>query len=142
MDKFYLMMAQEIATHSHCTRRKVGTVLVSEDGRHIVTATNDPLPYSTVCEENGCLREINQISSGTQLDVCRCIHCETSVVCQCAKEGIATLNATVYTSLYPCLNCAKILAAAGVKRIVYSTGYSDKRAEELFSSTQIQVDQI
>lgn len=142
MDKHYLAMAREIATHSHCTRRKVAAILITEDGSHTVTAVNNPFPDITACESQGCLRERELIQSGSQLDVCRCLHSETSLICQCAQKGISTRNATVYTTLYPCVNCAKILIAAGVRRIIYSEPYSDKRATQLFAAAQIQVDQI
>lgn len=142
MDKYYLAMAQELSSHSHCMRRKVGAVLVSSGGSHVVTAVNNPFPDEEACAEQGCLREVNQIPSGTQLDVCRCIHCETSVIIQCAREGISTLNATVYTTLFPCLACARVLVAAGVKRIIYASPYSDDRSRALFAKAQIQVDQL
>lgn len=142
MDRYYLRMAQELASHSRCMRRKVGAVLVSSDGSHVVTAVNNPFPDTEACAEKGCLREVNHIPSGTQLDVCRCLHCETSVIVQCAKEGISTVNATVYTTLFPCSVCAKVLVAAGVKRIIYASPYSDDRSKELFEQSQIQVDQL
>ena len=140
MDNYYLKMAQELSLHSHCLKRKVGAVLVSADGAQIVTAVNDPMPDSKVCEEKGCLR--NTIPSGTQLDICRCLHSETKLITQCAQKGISTLNATVYTTLTPCLFCAKVLISAGVKRIVYSNHYTDERSIELFTQAHIQVDQL
>lgn len=140
MDNFYLAMAHRLGAKSHCLKRKVGAVLVTADLNHVMTAINNPIPDSNICEENGCLRE--QIHSGTQLEVCRCVHCETQLIAQCAKEGICSLDSTIYTTLYPCAICARAIISAGVKRIVYSFPYTDKRSIELFAQAQIQVIQL
>ena len=123
MDNFYMAMAHELATQSHCLKRKVGAVLVTAHFNHVVTAINNPLLHANICEENGCLRET--IPSGTQLDICRCVHCETKLIAQCARDGISTLDSTIYTTLYPCVICARAIIAAGVKRIVYSSHSQD-----------------
>lgn len=43
MDNYYMSLAHNLATHSHCLKRKVGAVLVSSNGTHIITAVNTPL---------------------------------------------------------------------------------------------------
>ncbi len=140
MDNFYLTTAHKLASKSHCMKRKVGAVLVTANLDHILTAVNNPIPNSNICKEEGCLRE--QIRSGTQIEVCRCIHCETQLIAQCAKEGISTLGSTIYTTLFPCVICARAIISAGVKRIVYSSPYSDEQSAELLAQAQIQVDQL
>lgn len=139
MDRKYMTLAQDIASHSLCQRRKVGAVLVSADGKNIIKAINNPFPSKLACNEKGCLRDQYGISSGVQLDVCRCIHSETSVIIQCAKKGISSLGATVYSTHQPCQACAKVLGAAGVKRVVYSKPYADSRAIGLLKQLHIQV---
>lgn len=142
MDNYFMNMAHNLATKSHCLRRKVAAILVSSDGQQIITAINDPLPYSTKCIEEGCIREMKHIKSGTAPEACRCVHCETSLICQCARLGVSTLNATVYTTLQPCISCAKVLIDAGVARIIYSECYPDKEALRLLKEMNIQVDQL
>lgn len=142
MDKTYLNMAHKLASKSHCIRRKACAILVPANGTHIVSSINNPFPDITLCEKNGCLRDLLKIESGTRTDICRCIHCETNVIVQCAKEGISPVGATVYTTLYPCLSCARVLIEAGIKRVVYSDPYPDDRAKELFQRANIQVDQL
>lgn len=137
-----MQLAHNLATQSHCLRRKVGAVLVSADQANVITAINDPLPYPSICREQGCLRELNHIPSGTNNELCRCFHCEANLIVQCAKRGISTAGATVYTTLYPCLSCAKILTAAGISKLVYSSSYTDNCAKEYLRNTSISIIQL
>ena len=142
MDNYFMNMAHKLREESHCLRRKVAAILVSADGKQIITAINDPLPYPTKCMEEGCIRDAKNIKSGTAPETCRCVHCETSLICQCAKLGISTLDATVYTTLQPCISCVKVLVDAGIARIVYEEDYPDKDALMLLHEMNIQVDQF
>ncbi len=142
MDLEYMRMAYEIAGESHCMRRKVGSVLVSESNQYVLKAVNDPMPQKEICERLGCLRELKKIKSGTQLDICRCIHSETNLIIQCALRKISPQNATLYSTLFPCHTCAKILAAAGIKRIVYAEPYPDNAALEILNCAQIKIEQL
>lgn len=134
-----MQLAHTLATQSLCLRRKVGAVLVSADQSHVITAINNPLPHPNICSEQGCLRQLNHIASGTNNELCRCIHCETSVIVQCARRGISTVGATVYTTLFPCLSCAKILTAAGISRLVYASSYTDTNSKQYLENTSISI---
>ena len=139
MDHKYMQLAHNLAAQSHCLKRKVGAVLVSADKANIITAVNNPLPDPNICKELGCLRQLNHIPSGTHNELCRCIHCETSLIAQCAQKGISTSGATVYTTLYPCLSCAKILVAAGITRLVYDSPYPDKYGKQYLENSSISI---
>ena len=56
-----------------------------------------------------------------------------------AQNGIQTKDCVLYTTLSPCRDCAKLIIAAGLKRIVYSTLY-DREMEglELLTKNNIQ----
>ena len=46
-----------------------------------------------------------------------------NAILQCARQGHSTSNGTIYVTHYPCLNCMKAIAQAGIKRIVYANDY-------------------
>ena len=67
------------------------------------------------------------------------IHAEMNYIAFAAQNGIQTKDCVLYTTLSPCRDCAKLIIAAGLKRIVYSTLY-DREMEglELLTKNNIQ----
>ena len=141
-DRDFLDIAKKVASNSHCLRRQVGAVLITADQKYIITATNTPFPYATYCEKHGCLRNLYNIQSGTQLDICRCLHSEARIIALCSDRGIATAGATLYCTHYPCSSCARLLITAGITRIVYLNDYPDNRAKDLFNEMHLSVEKF
>jgi len=103
-------VAREIATLSHCTRSKVGAVLV-KDGNVISFGYNGtPSGMDNCCErDNVTLPHV--------------IHAEVNAVLKAAKTGTSVDGSTLYLTLSPCLDCSKLILQAGVKRVVYLETY-------------------
>ncbi len=53
----------------------------------------------------------------------RAVHAEMEAMLSCARNGTPTLGSTLYTTTYPCHNCAKHIVASGVKEVVYIEPY-------------------
>ena len=51
------------------------------------------------------------------------VHAEQNAVTDCAKRGVSCDNATAYITHYPCINCMKIMCAAGISEIKYIDDY-------------------
>ena len=110
LDTVYMNVAREIATLSHCTRSKVGAVLV-KDGNVISFGYNGtPSGMDNCCErDNVTLPHV--------------IHAEVNAVLKAAKTGTSVDGSTLYLTLSPCLDCSKLILQAGVKRVVYLETY-------------------
>jgi deoxycytidylate deaminase len=65
----------------------------------------------------------------------RATHAEMEALLSCARSGISTRGATLYSSTFPCHNCAKHIIAAGVRRVVYVEPYPKSQAKALFSDS-------
>jgi dCMP deaminase len=115
-DKYFSDIAQMVSERATCTRLHVGCVLV-KDKRIISTGYNGSISGDEHCEDVGCY-----VVDGHCI---RTIHAERNALAQCARHGIATDGATAYITHFPCLDCAKMLIQAGVKRIVYGQSYRD-----------------
>lgn len=115
-------------------RRQVGAVIV-KDKRVLTTGYNGSPKGTKHCEELGCIREQQNIPSGTRHELCRGVHAEQNAVIQAAYFGISIDGATIYTTTFPCSMCAKILINAGIREIVYSEGYADDLSQKLFDET-------
>ncbi len=58
----------------------------------------------------------------------RVVHAEMSALLSCAKFGIPCRDATIYSTTFPCHNCAKHIIAAGIVRVVYIEPYPKSKA--------------
>jgi dCMP deaminase len=69
----------------------------------------------------------------------RTIHAEMNALLQCAKFGVATQNAEIYVTHYPCLQCCKAIIQAGIKKVYYATDYKNSPyAVDLFKSAEVE----
>jgi len=137
-DTYFMDMAQLISTRSTCVRRQVGAVIV-KDKRVLTTGYNGSPKGTMHCEDLGCIRDQQNIPSGTRHELCRGVHAEQNAVIQAAYFGISIDGATIYTTTYPCSMCSKILINAGIKEVVYADSYMDDLSKRLFEETKINV---
>jgi deoxycytidylate deaminase len=65
----------------------------------------------------------------------RAVHAEMEALMSSARNGISTRGATLYTTTYPCHNCAKHIVAAGIRRVIYIEPYPKSYASRLHSDS-------
>ena len=115
----HMDMAWKIADTSNCRRKKVGVVIVR--GKIIlVSSANGTSAGITPCNEGGCPRCLSDTPSGELYDSCLCIHAEQLAIAQAARSGIRLDGATLFSTLRPCLICAKLCLETGITRIIYN----------------------
>jgi dCMP deaminase len=139
-DTYFMRMAELVATRSTCLRRHVGAVIVKEK-RVLTTGYNGAPRGLRHCEEVGCVRKQNNIESGTRHELCRGVHAEQNAVIQGAYFGASIKGATIYTTNFPCVLCAKILLNAGIEEIVYLDTYVDELSKSILEEAGIKVRQ-
>ncbi len=111
-----------------------------------------PSNGSPTCKEVGCeieysidvisIAENPSLSEMTEYihpHCIRTIHAEQRLITECARQGIRTEGATVYSILKPCYQCTKILIAAGVSNIFYaSRAYDEERTQKILKNAGVQ----
>jgi dCMP deaminase len=138
-DEYFLKIASVVAERSTCLRHHMGAVAVKD--KHILTTGFNGAPAGVKdCLELGCLRNAQNIPSGTRTEICRAIHAEQNVIIQAALHGISLDGCTIYCTHTPCVLCAKMMVNARVKKVVIFTKYADDSFKELFREAGIQVD--
>lgn len=110
-----MRLAALAATRSTCPRRQVGAVLV-RDARVIATGYNGSLRGQPHCLDVGCLMVGGHCK--------RTVHAEVNALLQCARYGVSSDGATLYTTCFPCWDCAQGLVQAGVGRVVFRDVYA------------------
>jgi dCMP deaminase len=116
MDKFdiaFIQTAHIFSNLSHCTRLKVGAVL-AKDRRITACGYNGTLPGTpNDCEDDGVTSPF-------------VLHAEQNLLTFCNREGIQTDGCTLYITHSPCKDCAKLIASAGIKRVVFCNVFRDR----------------
>lgn len=116
-DEMIMLIAGVVALRSTCKRGKVGCV-ITRDNRIISTGYVGAPAGLPHCIEGEC--EI-----GPDGGCIATSHAEAGAIAFAARKGIATEGSTLYTTLSPCLSCAKDIINAGIKRVVYLREYRD-----------------
>ncbi len=137
-EEYFMDITRLVAKRSTCVRRRVGAVLVM-DKRLLATGYNGAPSGLAHCLEVGCLREENQVPSGERHELCRGIHAEQNAIIQAAFHGVRIQGATLYCTNLPCVICTKMLINAGIKEIIYETGYADDLTRDMLLEAGIPV---
>ncbi|MDR1966698.1 MAG: dCMP deaminase family protein [Synergistaceae bacterium] len=135
-DAYFLAMAMIAATRSTCVRRRVGSVIVS-DNRILATGYNGSPSGTPHCTDIGCLRSRLGVPSGQRHEICRGAHAEMNAVAQAASSGTSVNGCAVYVTHEPCSICSKILINAGCKRVVFMNPYPDELSRALRAEARL-----
>jgi len=138
LDEYFMEIAQVVAKRSTCLRNQVGAVIVI-DKRILSTGYNGAPRNLQHCLDIGCIRQQQNIASGTRHELCRAVHAEQNAIIQSALHGVSTENATLYCTHQPCVLCAKMIINSKIKRVVFSNHYPDEEAMNFFNSAGVEV---
>lgn len=126
-DKSYLEMARIWSQNSYCKRKQVGALIVKD--RMIISDgyNGTPSGFENVCEdENGATKAY-------------VLHAEANAITKVAKSSNSSEGATLYVTASPCVECAKLIIQAGIKRVVYGEEYRIQDGVELLRRAGIEV---
>ena len=70
------------------------------------------------------------------------LHAEANAITKLAKSNISSIGATLYVTLSPCIECAKLMIQSGIIRVVYIEKYRITDGLELLKRAGIEVVQI
>lgn len=118
-DEYFMATAFLLSTRSVCERLQVGCVIVSagdQKNRIIAAGYNGFLPGTP---------HKSRVRDGHEQAT---VHAEQNAIADAARRGISVEGCVAYVTHYPCINCAKIMAAAGIRTIKY---HFDYRNDEL-----------
>ena len=127
LDKRYIRMAQIWAENSYCNRRKVGALIVKDKMIISDGYNGTPAGFENVCEdENGLTKPY-------------VLHAEANAITKIACSNNSSKGATMYVTTSPCIECAKLIIQAGIKRVVYSEKYRLEDGLDLLKRANIEV---
>ncbi len=122
-DQKFLKLLKKIAPKSTCLRAKIAAIAV-RNGKVLETGDNS-FHKCYDCNVIGCIRDIQQIPSGTRREICYGICAEQRLFTRAVQKGIKLAGATLYVTSHPCRVCEGLIAESGIKRVVYIKGFPD-----------------
>lgn len=140
-ETYFMEIALLVARRSTCMRRAVGAVIV-KDKRVLSTGYNGAPSGVRHCIETGCLREQLKVPSGERHELCRGIHAEQNAIIQAAFHGVSIRNAELFCTNLPCSICSKMIINAGIRRIIYRSGYADSMSEGMLQEADVEIIQM
>ena len=129
-DTYFMNIAREVATRSTCSRKNVGAVIV-RDKTILSTGYNGSVRGLPHCDDGGHMMEDGHCV--------RTIHAEANAIIQAAKNGTQIAAASIYVTASPCWSCFKMIANAGIDRIVFGEFYRDPRIFEFSNALGIEL---
>lgn len=111
LDERYMRMALIWAENSYCKRRQVGALIVKD--KMIISDGYNGTPSGF---ENNCEDENNETKPYV-------LHAEANAITKVACSHNSSEGATLYVTASPCIECAKLIVQAGIKRVVYNQQY-------------------
>ena len=168
-DKVYMKIAEDLSKLSYAIRNKVGCIIVSQNGQIISQGYNGtPTGFNNCCEIphcscewiHGCKTQVKPISEVLDVEYCahvnygrpcdcltlttkpEVLHAESNAISKCARWMVSTEGSTMYITLSPCFECAKLIIQSGIKRVCYKELYRNTEGIEFLKDNGVLVDQI
>ena len=129
-DLRYLQMARIWAQNSYCQRRQVGALVV-KNGMIISDGYNGtPSGFENVCEDDNGLTKPYVL------------HAEANAITKLARSSNNSDGSTIYITASPCIECAKLIIQAGIRRVVYGEQYRLTDGIDLLRRAGIDVEYL
>lgn len=115
-DEYFMATANLMASRSNCERLNVGCVIVTAGDRKnrlVAAGYNGFLPGTPHVSR---LRDNHEQAT---------VHAEQNAIADAARRGSSVDGCVAYVTHFPCINCAKILAAAGIAEIKFHEDYNN-----------------
>ena len=127
LDLRYLRMARIWAENSYCKRRQVGALVVKDKMIISDGYNGTPSGCENICEDD---------NNTTKPYV---LHAEANAITKLARSENNSDGATIYITASPCIECAKLIIQAGIKRVVYGEQYRLEDGIRLLEKAGIEV---
>jgi dCMP deaminase len=164
--KAYMKTAETFAELSHARRLHVGAIIVKDDRIVSIGYNGMPAGWDNNCEDTewcsaGGWLSPEEIEEGwpykghymdangnmiegryrlkTKPEV---LHAETNAIAKLARSGEHGLDSDLFVTHAPCLDCAKLIYQAGIKRVFFGTAYRDSAGVDFLKKSNVIVEQV
>lgn len=134
----YMKTAETFAKLSHARRLHVGAIIVKDD--RIISIGYNGMPAGW---DNNCEEVIQHSDDTTSLKTKpEVLHAETNAIAKLARSNDSGLDADLFVTHSPCVECSKLIYQSGIRRVFYRDSYRDRSGIEFLEKSGILVEQI
>ena len=127
LDRRYMKMAEIWAENSYCKRRKVGALIVKDKMIISDGFNGTPSGFENICEDE---------TGHTKSYV---LHAEANAITKVSRTNNSSEGATLYVTASPCIECAKLIIQAGIKRVVFLEYYGLSEGLDLLKRAGVEI---
>lgn len=143
----FMDTAERFAQLSSAVRLQVGAVVVKDNRITSIGYNGTPAGWDNSCEKivdvgyddprydfNHFTKELK-----TKDEV---IHAEANAISKLARDGERGLGSVLFCTHAPCVQCAKLIYGAGIKKVYYRNSYRDNDGVEFLTKCDIEVEKV
>jgi cytidine deaminase len=75
---------------------------------------------------------LDGVRAASLIEFTRCLHAEQAAIINAARAGVSTLDAILFTTTFPCHECAKMIIGAGIVEVFYIEPYPKSLVSRLY----------
>lgn len=135
-----MQCAHTFAQLSHAKRAQVGCIIVKDN--RIISIGYNGMPSGW---DNNCEDHTRDDQGTTQLrSKPEVLHAETNAIAKVARSSESCLNAYLFCTHMPCMDCAKIIHQSGIQTVYYDHDYVARKGsgKDFLSESGIEVIQV
>jgi len=132
----YMDWAERAAQLSHARRLQVGAVIVKDDSVISYGYNGMPAGWDNNCEDEISYSDAEGITLKTKPEV---LHAESNAIAKLAKSSNSGDGADIFITHAPCLDCAKLIYQAGIKRVFFDKHYRDSAGLDFLEASGVVV---
>jgi len=134
----YMKTAETFAELSHARRLHVGAIVVKDD--RIISIGYNGMPAGW---DNNCEDVVQHSDDTTSLKTKpEVLHAETNAIAKLAKSNESGLNASMFITHAPCLDCAKLIYQSGISTVFYRDAYRSEDGIQFLKASGIQIEHL
>lgn len=135
----YMDVAERFAKLSSAKRLQVGAIVVKDDRIISIGYNGMPAGWDNTCEDVVEVHEDGGIVTKTKPEV---IHAEANAIAKLAKSSESGDGSIMFLTHAPCIDCAKQVYTAGIKKVYYRDSYRDSKGLDFLTKCDIMVHQV
>lgn len=131
--EYFFGIVRAVSARATCDRGKCAAIIV-RDKQILSTGYVGSAPGLAHCDDVGHLfRTVTHTDGSTKEHCVRTVHAEANAIAQAAKFGVSIQDARLYSTMFPCLDCAKLLVASGITQVYAEFDYrASEDSKKLF----------
>ena len=132
----YMDVAERFAKLSSAKRLQVGAIVVKDDRIISIGYNGMPSGWTNDCENYTVFTD-DTVLSKTKPEV---IHAEANAIAKLAKSSESGDGSMMFLTHAPCIDCAKQVYTAGIKKVYYRNSYRDSQGIDFLEKCGVEVE--